>query len=63
MFLTKKLLREYQENMRAYIPEKLAQELLDTYGSYAVDNEGREVEYTEQDVYEQLRKRIRDYKG
>lgn len=58
MLLTKKDLIEYQETMRVYIPEYLAKELLDTYGTVAIDEEGHFCEFTEQDIYEQLRKLI-----
>lgn len=60
MLLTKKYLREYQESMRISIPDNLAKELLDIYGTYAIDNQGRKHEYTEQDICEQLRKILRD---
>jgi hypothetical protein len=60
MILTKKDLKEYQKNMRVYIPDSLAKELLDTYGAYATDDEEHVFEYTEQDIYEQIRKIIRD---
>ena len=60
MLLTKKDLKEYQKNMRVHIPENLAKELLDTYGTAEIDDEGHFYEFTEQDIYEQLRKIIRD---
>jgi hypothetical protein len=49
-------------NMRISIPNEVEKELLELYGSCAVDDEGCEHEYTEQDIYEQLRKRLRLYK-
>ena len=58
MLLTKKDLKEYQENMRVYIPDELAKELIDTYETVEVDDEGHFYEFTEQDIYEQLRKII-----
>ena len=60
MILTKKDLREYQENMRVSISDSLAKELLEQYGHPVVDDEGHIFEYTEQDIYEQIRKIIRD---
>ena len=63
MLLTKKDLKEYQENMRIYIPEELEKELLDIYGTLEPDEEGRIYEFTEQDIYEQLRKIIPDKKA
>ena len=62
MILTKKDLEEYQESTRTCIPTKLAKKLLRIYGNYAVDDEGHLREYTEQDIYEQIEKIIRDYK-
>lgn len=61
MLLTKKALRKILENMRVWIPEDVQKELLEQYGSYATDDEGHEFEYTEQDIYEQLRKKLRPY--
>lgn len=60
MILTKKDLREYQENMRVPISDSLAKELLDKYGCPVINDEGHVFEYTEQDIYEQIRKIIRD---
>jgi hypothetical protein len=60
MLLTKKDLKEYQKNMRINIPDSLAKELLDIYGTPVTDDEGHVFEYTEQDIYEQIRKIIRD---
>lgn len=61
MLLTKKYLKEILENMRISIPKDVEKELLDQYGSYATDDEGHIFEYTEQDIYEQLRKKLRPY--
>lgn len=61
MRLTKKDLKEILENMRVSIPKTLEKELLDQYGNYATDDKGHALEYTEQDIYEQLRKRLRIY--
>ncbi len=61
MLLTKKELRNYLDVMRVSIPESLEKELLEQYGNYVADEEGRVFEYTEQDIYEQLRKKIRPY--
>ena len=60
MILTKRDLKEYQENMRIWIPDNLAQELLERYGTYTTDDEGHVFEYTEQDIYEQIGKMLRD---
>lgn len=57
MILTKKDLREYQENMRITISDSLEKKILNEYGTMIpVDDEGHTSEYTEQDIYEQIRK-------
>lgn len=61
MLLTKKDLKEYLEARRVTIPESLVKELLKEYGSFTTDGEGHVFEYTEQDIYEQLRKKIYPY--
>ena len=61
MLLTKKRLSTILENLRVRIPAELEKELLDEYGNLATDDEGCVFEYTEQDIYEQLRKRLRPY--
>jgi len=63
MLLTKKVLREILSNMRVWIPEEVEKELLEQYGSYVTDEDGHEFEYTEQDIYEQLRKKLRPYEN
>lgn len=61
MILTKKALTIILGKMRISIPTDLEKELLDQYGDYATDDEGHVFEYTEQDIYEQLRKKLRPY--
>ena len=61
MLLTKKGLRTILENLRVRVPAELEKELLDEYGSLVTDDEGHVFEYTEQDIYEQLRKKLRPY--
>jgi hypothetical protein len=61
MLLTKKRLSTILENMRVTVPAKLEKELLDQYGNLATDDEGHIFEYTEQDIYEQLRKKLLPY--
>jgi hypothetical protein len=61
MILTKKALTIFLEKMRISIPTALEKELLDQYGDYATDDEGHVFKYTEQDIYEQLRKKLRPY--
>jgi hypothetical protein len=61
MLLTKKELRTILENLRVRVPADLEKELLDEYGNLVTDDEGHVFEYTEQDIYEQLRKRLHPY--
>jgi hypothetical protein len=61
MLLTKKKLNLMLENLRVSIPTDLEKELLDQYGNLATDDAGHVSEYTEQDIYEQLRKILRPY--
>jgi hypothetical protein len=61
MLLTKKKLNLMLENLRVSIPTDLEKELLDQYGNLATDAAGHVFEYTEQDIYEQLRKNLRPY--
>ncbi len=61
MLLTKKRLSAILENLRVRVPAELEKELLDEYGSLATDDAGHVFEYTEQDIYEQLRKKLRPY--
>ena len=61
MLLTKKRLNKILEDMRVKIPVELEKELLDEYGNLATDDAGHIIEHTEQDIYEQLRKRLRLY--
>lgn len=61
MLLTKKELRTILANLRVRIPAELEKDLLDEYGNLATDDEGHVFEYTEQDICEQLRKKLRPY--
>jgi len=61
MPLTKKRLSVILGNLRLRVPADLEKELLDEYGNLATDDEGHVFEYTEQDIYEQLRKKLRPY--
>lgn len=63
MKLTQKELNKILEDMRITIPTAVEKELLDQYGNYATDGEGYAFEYTEQDIYEQLRKKLRPYQS
>lgn len=61
MILSSKKLKSILENMRISIPAELEKELLAQFGSLATDIEGHAFEYSEQDIYEQLRKKLRPY--
>ena len=61
MVLTKKYLEDYQKKMRVSIPDTLTNELLDKLEHPAIDDEGHVHEYSEQDIYEQVRKSIQRY--
>jgi len=60
MLLTEKDLEKYLDARRIVVSDALKQELLDEYGSSVTVDEGHVFEYTEQDIYEQIRKTIRD---
>jgi hypothetical protein len=62
MLLTKKQLKTILENWRIpSIPVELEKELLEVYGHDVVTDEGLTIEYSEQDICEQLRKTLRPY--
>lgn len=61
MHLKEKDLNKILKNMRISIPKVLEKELLDRYGNYATDDEGHMFEYTEQDICEQLEKKLRPF--
>jgi len=63
MLLTKKTLRKILQDWRVSIPAELEEELLHVYGNSATDDEGHVFEYTEQDICEQLRKKLRPYEN
>ena len=56
MVLTKKYLEKYQYNTRQMIPDTFAEELLSELGQPFIDDEGHVREYSEQDIFEQVRK-------
>ena len=61
MILTKKGLKKTSQDWRVSIPAELEKELLYEYGNLVADDEGHVFEYTEQDICEQLRKKLRPY--
>ena len=56
MLLTRKMLNTILRNYRVEIPDELKNELLEKYGNLAISEDGRVIEFTEQDICEQLRK-------
>jgi hypothetical protein len=56
MLLTKQKLNIIRGNLRISIPDEMQEELLERYGNVAVTDDGRIIEYSEQDICEQLRK-------
>lgn len=56
MLLTKKALKSYLEQNRISISKEKESELLQAFGKPVIDDEGHLREYTEQDIYEQIRK-------
>ncbi len=58
MILNKKSLKDLLEGMWVLIPESLEKEFLRDYGQPVMDDEGYMREFTEQDIYEQMRKRL-----
>jgi len=49
------------ESLRVKVPTELEKEVLEAYGNPVTDNYGHLFEYTEQDIYKQVRKRLRLY--
>jgi hypothetical protein len=58
MLLTKKELTQILQDWRKSIPAEMEMELLYDYGNLVVDDEGHLHDYTEQDLCEQLRKKL-----
>lgn len=63
MLLTRPMLNKILRNYKVQIPAELKTEILANYGKLAVTEEGRVMEYTEQDICEQLCKILRPYKN
>jgi len=61
MVLTKKDLEEYQNNSLKKIPDMVKKELLWELGQPFIDDEGHVREYSEQDIFEQVRKVLQRY--
>ena len=63
MLLTRKMLNTILRNHRVEIPAELKKELLEQYGNLVVTEDGRVIEYSEQDICEHLRKIVRPYEN
>ena len=61
MVLTKKYLEDYQNNTRKKIPDTVKKELLLELGQPFIDDEGHAREYSEQDIFEHVRKAFQGY--
>ena len=61
MLLTKQKLNKVLRNYRVHVPSELKKELLEQYGDTVITEDGRTIEYSEQDICEQLRKIVRSY--
>lgn len=63
MLLTRKMLSTILRNYRVQIPAELKKEFLEQYGNLVATEDGRVIEYSEQDICEQLRKIVRPYEN
>jgi hypothetical protein len=62
MLLKKKELNNILRGWRIWdIPYELKEELLEQYGNPVIDDDGHLRDYTEQDICEQLRKKLLPY--
>ena len=61
MVLTKQYLEEYQNNTRKKIPDTVKKELLLELGQPFIDDDGHVNEYSEQDIFEHVRKAFQRY--
>ncbi len=62
MPLTRKELNNILRGWRIWdIPAELKEELLEEYGNPVIDDDGHLRDYTEQDICEQLRKKLIPY--
>ncbi len=63
MLLTKQKLNKVLRNYRVHVPSELKKELLEQYGNTVITEDGRTIEYSEQDISEHLRKIVRSYEN
>lgn len=60
MLLTKKYLKKLLEGMWVSLPENREKELLEHFSELCIDDEGHVHDYTEQDIYENVRKVVQE---
>ena len=63
MMLTKQKLNKILRNYRVHVPSELKKELLEQYGNTVITEDGRTIEYSEQDICEHLRKIVRSHEN
>ncbi len=63
MLLTRNKLNTILRNHRVQIPAELRKQLLEQYGNLVVTEDRQVIEYSEQDICEQLRKILRPYEN
>ena len=59
MLLKKQTLNSILRDHRIQISDEIKNQLLETYGRAVATEDGRFIEYSEQDIYEQVRKILR----
>jgi hypothetical protein len=63
MMLTKQKLNKILRDYRVRVPFELKKELLEQYGNTFITEDGRTIEYSEQDICEHLRKIVRSFEN
>ena len=63
MMLTKQKLNKILRDYRVRVPFELKKELLEQYGNTVITEDGRTIEYSEQDICEHLRKIVRSHEN
>ena len=63
MMLTKQKLNKILRDYRVRVPFELKKELLEQYCNTFITEDGRTIEYSEQDICEHLRKIVRSHEN
>ena len=63
MMLTKQKLNKVLRDYRIRVTPELKKELFEQYGNTVITEDGRTIEYSEQDICEHLRKIVRSYEN